>query len=98
MFGRSPGLEWRYSFSQAELILCKTLPKAAKTAFIGFKAMIKKYVNMRHCSSKKLRVGENPMKIRSYVMKSIMLRYVQENYVEAWNEADNDEAVELIYK
>ena len=31
-------------------------------------------------------------------MKSIMLRYVQENYLEAWDEVDNDEAVELIYK
>ena len=98
MFGRSPGLEWRYSFSQSELILCRTLPKAAKTAFIGFKAMIKKYVNMRHCSSMKLRMGETPVKIRSYAMKCVMLRYVQMNYVEAWDEENNDMAVETIYK
>ena len=95
MIGRSPGLEWRYSFSQAEIIMCKKLPKAAKTAFVGFKAMIKKYVNMRHCSSR-----DSEVKIKSYAMKCILLRYVEAKYDEVFwdDEANNDTLVASIYK
>jgi len=36
-FGQSPGLEWRYSFSQAEIM----------TAYLAFKAMVKRHLNIR---------------------------------------------------
>ena len=97
MIGRSPGLEWRYSFSQAELIMCKELPKAAKTAFVGFKAMVKKYINMSESKRKRGRKGQREVKIRSYAMKCILLHYVEEKEKDFWT-GDEDELVEKVYR
>ena len=44
-YGQSPGLEWRFSFSQAELLLSDSVPTQARSAYLAFKAVVKKHVN-----------------------------------------------------
>ena len=72
-YGRSRGIEWRYSFSQAEIILSDWIPAPARTAFLAFKA-----VNKRYVETKGRRMG-------SYVLKCILLRLVESKTRAYWN-------------
>ena len=71
-YGRSLGIEWRYSFSQAEIILSDSIPAPARTAFLAFKA-----VNKRYIETKGRRMG-------SYVLKCILLRLVESKTPDYW--------------
>lgn len=42
---QASSLEWRYLFSQAEIILSDHLPPPARTAFLAFKATVKMHIN-----------------------------------------------------
>ena len=72
MFGTAPGLEWRYSFSQPEILLSTEIPPLAKTAFLAFKAFVK-----RHCNTA-------TVKIRSYALKCILYAIVETKPSEYW--------------
>ena len=71
-FGRSPRLEWRYSFSQAEIILAKHIPQPAKSAYLAFKALVKRHLNKREG------------KICSFALKCIMFRLVERKSKAHW--------------
>ncbi|XP_066924215.1 uncharacterized protein [Clytia hemisphaerica] len=71
-FGRSPGLEWRYSFSQAEIILAKHIPQPVKSAYLAFKALVKRHMNKREG------------KICSFALKCIMFRLVERKPKTYW--------------
>ena len=84
-YGKTPGLEWRYSFSQPEIILSKYLPAPARTAFLAFKALVKRHFN------------RSSGKISSYSLKCIMYRVVEKLPKEFW-ENDECEIVEDIFR
>jgi len=71
-FGQSPGLEWRYSFSQAEIIMSGHIPAPARTAYLAFKAMVKRHLNIREG------------KISSYALKCIMFSVVEKKKPDYW--------------
>ena len=83
-FGTSPGLEWRYSFSQPEIILAANVPRAARTAYLAFKALVKRHFNKRFG------------KIPSYALKCIMFRVVESMPIRFW-EGDVSETVETTF-
>ena len=64
-------LEFRYSFSQAEIILSDNIPEKARTTFLAFKGTIKKMVNHVPDKSKKYH------QIPSYVLKTILFMQVE---------------------
>ena len=70
--GTSAVLEWRYSFSQAEMVLSDHVPQAARTSYLAFKAVIKTHIN-RVFDAKGL-----SHKIPSYALKTILF-YELEN-------------------
>jgi len=88
MLGRSPGLEWRYSFSQAEIILCQNLPSEARTAFVTFKAMVKKHINSKLSDT---------IKISSYSLKCILFRVVESRSKTFWKVTDDRKPSEEAY-
>ena len=45
-YAQSSGLEWRYSFSQAEIFLSDNIPKDARTAFLALKALNKRSTHL----------------------------------------------------
>ena len=67
----SVALEFRYSFSQAEVILSDNIPEKARITFLAFKATIKKMVN--YVSDKSKRFHEIP----TYVLKTILFMQVE---------------------
>ena len=75
-------LEFRYSFSQAEIILSDNLPDNARTVFLAFKGTIKKVVNYIHDKKGKFH------RIPSYVLKTILLWEIETKPESYWNEAD----------
>lgn len=83
-YGRSPGLEWRYSFSQAEIILSDHIPHQARTAYLAFKA-----INKRHLNRKGRPMG-------SYVLKCILLSVVEEKRIEFWEENNEEITTEVL--
>ena len=64
-------LEFRYSFSQAEIILSDNIPENARLTFLAFKATIKKMVNYVSDKSKKFH------EIPTYVLKTILFMQVE---------------------
>lgn len=75
-YARNSGLEWRYSFSQAEVFLSDSIPPDARTAFLAFKALNKRYLNKR---------GH---KTKSYALKSILFSQVEAKRPEYWERED----------
>ena len=67
----SVALEFRYSFSQAEVILSDNIPEKARITFLAFKATIKKMVNYVPDKSKKFH------EIPTYVLKTILFMQVE---------------------
>lgn len=74
-------LEWRYSFSQAEMILADEMPEVARTVFLAFKAVIKTHIN-NAVNSSKYKFHE----ISSYVLKTILFYEVERTPEEFWKE------------
>lgn len=64
-------LEFRYSFSQAEIILSDNIPENARITFLAFKATIKKMVNYVSDKSKKFH------EIPTYLLKTILFFQVE---------------------
>ncbi|XP_066910710.1 uncharacterized protein [Clytia hemisphaerica] len=79
-FSQSPGLEWRYSFSQAEIILAKHIPQPAKSAYLAFKAVVKRQVNKRDIKERK---------ICTFALKCILYRLVERKTKSFWKTADS---------
>ena len=71
-FGQSPGLEWRYSFSQAEIIMSRYIPAPEKTAYLAFKALVKRHLN------------KSQGKICSYALKCILFSVVEKKKPDYW--------------
>ena len=67
----SVALEFRYSFSQAEVILSDNILEKARITFLAFKAAIKKMVNYVSDKSKKFH------EISTYVLKTILFMQVE---------------------
>lgn len=76
-FGTAPGLEWRYSFSQAEIVLSTAIPPAAKTAYLALKATVKRHMN------------KNASLISSYALKCILYRNVERHLSNFWEESQS---------
>ena len=75
-------LEFRYSFSQAEIILSDAIPDRAKTAFLAFKGTIRKVVNYICDGERKFH------RIPSYVLKTILFRQTETKEESYWNNED----------
>ena len=80
-YAQSSALEWRYSFSQAEIFLSDNIPKDARTAFLAFKALNKRHLNMKGHSTK------------SYALKSVLFWCVEKQKPDYW-ERETDIVVE----
>ena len=83
-YGQSPGLEWRYSFSQAEMILSDNIPAPARSAYLSFKA-----INKRHLNMKGREMG-------SYALKCILLSVVESKNAQFWEGMHGDIAVQTL--
>ncbi|XP_066922483.1 cyclic GMP-AMP synthase-like receptor 1 [Clytia hemisphaerica] len=82
--GTSAVLEWRYSFSQAEMVLSDHVPQAIRTSYLAFKAVIKTHIN-RVFDAEGL-----PHKIPSYALKTILF-YELENMPVNFNAKEIEE-------
>ena len=82
--GTSAVLEWRYSFSQAEMGLSDHVPKAARTSYLAFKAVIKTHIN------RVFDANGLSHKIPSYALKTILF-YEMENLPANFNAKDMEE-------
>ena len=71
-YAQSSGLEWRYSFSQAEIFLSDHIPKDARTAFLALKVLNKRHLNMKGHSTK------------SYALKSILFFCLDKHKSDYW--------------
>lgn len=69
--GTSAVLEWRYSFSQAEMLLADNIPEVARTSYLALKAVVKTHINRafddQGCAHK----------IPSYALKTILFYEVE---------------------
>ena len=76
-YSQSPGLEWRYSFSQAELLLSdpRNIPHEARVAFLALKAVNKQYFQ------KGLPEGQ---KLASFALKCILFEEMENTEPESW--------------
>ena len=75
-------LEFRYSFSQAEIILSDNIPENARITFLAFKGTIKKMVN--YVSDRSGKFHEIP----SYVLKTILFNQAETKENSYWNQTD----------
>ena len=80
-FDQAPILEWRYSFSQPEIVLSDCIPPVAKKAFVALKA-----INKYHLKSES--DLEEEKDIESYVLKTILLRTVERHPRDDWATMD----------
>jgi len=80
--GSSVVLEWRYSFSQAELLLADNVPEPARACYMALKAVVKAHVN-RHVDNN----GEYH-KIQSYALKSIFFYEMEKKEPAYWMRED----------
>lgn len=71
-------LEWRYSFSQAEMLLSDNIPSVARKAYLAFKATVKSRINNKADND-----GEFH-EIPGYVLKTILYRLVEKHPEEYW--------------
>ena len=72
-FSQSPGLEWRYSFSQPEILLAAIIPDEAKSAYLALKAVNKRYFSHGFIKA-----------LPSYVMKCVLFQMMEETEAEFW--------------
>ena len=80
--GTSAVLEWRYSFSQAEMLLADNIPDKARTSYLALKAVVKTHIN---------RVYDDEgyaHKIPSYALKTILFFEVEKLKNEYWDEEE----------
>ena len=90
--GTSAVLEWRYSFSQAEMILADNIPEKARTSYLAVKAVIKTHIN------KDFDDNGYAHKIPSYVLKTILFFEVEIRDEKYWESSDdNDVAVDFFW-
>ena len=75
-------LEFRYSFSQAEVILSDNIPENARITFLAFKGTIKKIVN--YVSDRSGKFHEIP----SYVLKTILFNQVETKENSYWKQTN----------
>ena len=72
-FSQSPGLEWRFSFSQAEMVLSAEIPEKARGAYLALKAVNKRYLSKGFIKA-----------LPSYVMKCVLLQMMEETEAQFW--------------
>ena len=80
--GSTAVLEWRYSFSQAEMLLADNIPPIARPCYLAFKATIKTHVN---CAVDHL---GNQHKIVSYALKTIFFFEIEKCPADFWEAPD----------
>lgn len=90
---QSAVLEWRFSFSQAEILLSDALPNIPRKAFLEFKATVKRHDNLVPDFK-----GDYDHKIPTYVLKTILFRVVEKYNIEYWNEQDYVKTTESFFK
>ena len=89
---QSSVLEWRFSFSQPEILLAEALHDLPRTAYLAFKATIKRHINALPDQFL------NFHKIPSYVLKSIMFREAECIPYGYWDDNKADEITENFFK
>ena len=91
-FAQSLALEWRYSFSQAEMLLAdpNNLNEIVRAAFLAFKAVKKRFL----CPS------DLEPKLPSYHLKCILFKFMEEKETSYWNMPNNADTIfiELLCK
>ena len=80
--GTSAVLEWRYSFSQAEMLLAYNIPEQARTSYLALKAVVKTHINREYDDE-----GYRH-KIPSYALKTILFFEVENLKEDYWTEED----------
>ena len=80
--GTSAVLEWRYSFSQAEMLLADNIPEQARTSYLALKAVVKTHINREYDDE------GYPHKIPSYALKTILFFEVENLKEDYWTEED----------
>ena len=85
--GTSAVLEWRYSFSQAEMLLADNIPEKARTSYLALKAVVKTHIN------REFDTNGYAHKIPSYALKTILFFDV-EKFEKDWN-VDNYNGIEV---
>ena len=83
--GTSAVLEWRYSFSQAEMILADNIPEKALASYLALKAVIKTHIN------RAFDVFGYAHKIPSYALKTILFFEVEKLEESYWEQIDVEE-------
>lgn len=82
--GLAHSLEWRYSFSQAEMLLSDNVPDDARIAYLAFKATIKVHINQQIDHQYKTH------SIQSYALKTILFYELEKLPSNYWSENDKD--------
>ena len=83
--GASAVLEWRYSFSQAEMMLADNIPEKARASYLALKAVIKTHIN------RAFDVFGYAHKIPSYALKTILFFEVEKLEESYWEQNDVEE-------
>jgi len=83
--GSSAVLEWRYSFSQAELLLADNVPEQARACYMALKATVKTHVNRKADDSGQYH------KIQSYALKTIFFYEVEKKKPTYWEDEVREE-------
>ena len=78
--GTSAVLEWRYSFSQAEMLLADNIPEKARGSYLALKAVIKTHINKVYDDK------GYPHNIASYALKTILFYEVERLEESYWNQ------------
>ena len=76
--GASAVLEWRYSFSQPEMLLADNIPEQARASYLAFKGTIKNHINRKPDDFGIYH------KIASYALKTILYFEVESRPEEYW--------------
>ena len=84
-YSQSPGLEWRYSFSQPEILLAAEVPEEAKSAYLALKAVNKRYFSEGLTKA-----------LSSYAMKCVLLQMMEDTEAEFWEH--NYEPIDVFMK
>ena len=83
--GTSAVLEWRYSFSQAEMLLADDIPEKARTSYLALKAVIKTHINRTFDDT------GYAHKIPSYALKTILFFEVEKLEESYWTSKEEVE-------
>ena len=89
--GTSAVLEWRYSFSQAELLLADNVDQQARACYMALKATVKAHVN------RKVDDSGHYHKIQSYALKTIFFYEVEKKPITYWATDVKEEFFNILF-